>query len=73
LSPEPELLDLADMPLQQLSAMVTLLIQVQASARAIPIRHRHKARVLRLRSLELVWSGERRLAARANGRDRINL
>jgi hypothetical protein len=38
---------------EQLSAMVTLLIQVQASARAIPIRPGHKAHVLRLRSREL--------------------
>jgi len=53
MSAEPELLDLAAMPIEQLSAMVTLLVQVQASARAIPIRPGTKAELIRTRSLEL--------------------
>jgi hypothetical protein len=53
MSAEPELLDLASMPIDQLCAMVALLSQVQASARAIPDRPGHKAHVLRKRSLEL--------------------
>jgi hypothetical protein len=53
MSAEPELLDLEDMALEQLSAMVALLSQVRASARAIPDRPGHKAQMMRRRSLEL--------------------